>query len=96
MREGRSLYYLGTSIANIINLFNPKYVILSGSLLQYADLLGQTAQDVAKELSWEESECKILIAPTDRKQAAMGAALYYINNAFNSLESRLLEQVAAV
>ena len=89
-------YYLGTSIANIINLFNPKYVILSGSLLQYADLLGQTAQDVAKELSWEESECKILIAPTDRKQAAMGAALYYINNAFNSLESRLLEQVAAV
>ena len=44
-------YYLGTSIANIINLFNPKYVILSGKLLQYSDLLGQIALDVAKELS---------------------------------------------
>lgn len=89
-------YYLGASIANIVNLFNPKYVILSGKLMQYSDLFGQSAQDVAQELSWEESECRILIAPTDRKLAAMGAALYYINNAFNSLESRLLEQVAAV
>lgn len=83
-------YYLGVGIANIVSLFNPKYVILTGDMLEYQDLILDKAKAVARELAWSLSEFEIIISKEGRSQASVGAALYFINEAFSSLSSRLL------
>ena len=85
-------YFLGVGIANIVSLFNPKYVILTGGMLEYQQLLLEKAEKTSRELAWSLSEFEIIISREGRYQASAGAALYFINQAFTSLSSRLLEQ----
>lgn len=85
-------YFLGVGIANIVSLFNPEYVILTGEMLEFKDLILGRAEETASETAWSLSKYELVLSHGGKHQAAMGAALYFINQAFNSLESRLLEQ----
>ena len=84
-------YYLGVGVANIVSLFNPKYVILTGEMLAFQDLILEKATQTANQMAWSLSKFQIIISNEDRCRASTGAALYFINNAFNSLDSKLLE-----
>jgi predicted NBD/HSP70 family sugar kinase len=84
-------YYLGVGIANIVSLFNPKYVILTGEMLAFQDLILEQTTQTANQMAWSLSKFQIIISDEDRFRASTGAALYFINNAFNSLDSKLLE-----
>ena len=82
--------YLGLGIANIVSLFNPSKVILTGELLQYQKLFLPHATKAAHSAAWMLSEFEILLLEEGRLQASVGAALHFINNAFESQDSRLL------
>lgn len=82
--------YLGLGIANIVSLFNPSKVILTGDLLQYQELFLPQTQQTARQAAWKSSEFEILVSREGRLQASVGAALYFINTAFESQASRLL------
>lgn len=82
--------YLGLGIANIVSLFNPAKVILTGELLQYQDLFLPQAKHAAYSAAWKLSEFEFLILEEGRLQASVGAALHFINNAFESQASHLL------
>jgi predicted NBD/HSP70 family sugar kinase len=85
-------YFLGVGIANVVSLFNPEYVILTGEMLEFEDMVLEKAKETASETVWSLSKYEVVLSHGGKHQAAMGAALYFINQAFNSLESRLLEQ----
>ena len=85
-------YYLGVGIANIVSLFNPKYVILTGEMLRFQDLIMEKAKQTAAQMAWSLSRYEIIISDDGRHQASSGAALYFINNAFKNMDSKLLEQ----
>lgn len=85
-------YYLGVGVANIVNLFNPRYVILTGEMLNYQDLILEKAKRTAAGLAWSLSTFEILLSDNGRFQASAGAALFFINKAFISHESRLLDK----
>ena len=85
-------YYLGVGIANIVSLFNPKYVILTGEMLRFQDLIMEEAKQTAAQMAWSLSRYEIIISDDGRHQASSGAALYFINNAFKNMDSKLLEQ----
>ena len=82
--------YLGLGIANIVSLFNPAKVILTGELLQYQDLFLPLATQTAHRAAWMASDFEILLSEEGRLLASVGAALHFINNAFESQESQLL------
>ncbi len=83
-------HYLGIGIANIVTLFNPKYIILTGELMDFRHLFLDKASQVAQETAWSLSKFQILVSEGGRQQAAIGAAMYFINAAFYA-DSRLLE-----
>lgn len=82
--------YLGFGIANIVTLFNPSKIILTGELLQYQDLFLAEARANAHKSAWNLAKFEILLSEKGQMQASVGAALYFINNAFGSQTSRLL------
>lgn len=82
--------YLGIGIANLVNLFNPEVIILTGELLEVKDLFFDIAQKTAKANAWVLSPVNILLSDDSGTNAAMGAALYFINSAFESQSSKLL------
>lgn len=84
--------YLGAGLANIVSLFNPKYLILTGNLLDYRDLFLRSAEEWVRKIAWSFSDYTLLLSEGGRQTAATGAALHHINNAFVSLSSRLLSQ----
>ncbi|MFF5372768.1 ROK family protein [Streptomyces sp. NPDC013187] len=69
--------YLGVAIANMINLFNPQIIVLTGWV---ADRLGEhllrhtrtTAARYALDEPWEGTE--IILCPIDRNPVSLGAA----------------------
>lgn len=84
--------YLGAGLANIVSLFNPKYLILTGNLLQYKDLFLPETKKWLEQVAWSFSGYTLLLSDGTWQAAATGAALHYINDAFDSLSSKLLSQ----
>ena len=82
--------YLGIGIANLVNLFNPELIVLTGELLDVKDMFLDVAKATAQKLAWSLSPVNILLSNNSGVNAAMGAALYYINNAFDCQTSKLL------
>lgn len=84
--------FLGAGLANIVSLFNPKYMILTGNLLDYKDLFLKEAEKWTRQVAWSFSDFTLLLSEGGQQTAATGAALHYINDAFDSLSSKLLAQ----
>ena len=83
-------YYLGIGLANVVSLFNPKRIILTGDLLSHKDLFLHQAQLSASQHAWEFSHFELCLLDQGQESAAKGAALYFVNNAFDIDNSPLL------
>lgn len=73
----RMAYYLGISLANVINMFNPEMILLGGTLIDYEVLFIERVREVVKENVWGNSDVMILTT-TDKAKvntAAMGACI---------------------
>lgn len=84
--------YLGIGVANLINLINPKYIILTGGVLDASDLIVEQTRDYAQTHSWHLSSFELIVSKESCRRASMGAALHIINRAFENQESALLKR----
>ena len=85
--------YMGVGVANLINLLNPRYVILTGEILDASDRMLKRTKEYAKKNAWHISSFEIIVSKESRRRASMGAALHFINEAFESQESILLRRL---
>lgn len=85
--------YMGVGVANLINLLNPRYVILTGEILDATDRMLKQTREYAKKNAWHISSFDIVVSKESRRRASMGAALNFINEAFESQESSLLRRM---
>ena len=85
--------YMGVGVANLINLLNPRYVILTGEILDASDRMLKRTKEYAKKNAWHISSFDIIVSKESRRRASMGAALHFINEAFESQESILLRRL---
>ena len=83
---------MGIGIANLINLLNPRYVVLTGGVLDISDRMVKQTKEYACKNAWHISSFDIIITKESRRRASMGAALNFINEAFESQESVLLRK----
>lgn len=83
---------MGIGIANLINLLNPRYVILTGGVLDASERLLDQARKHASQNAWHISSFDIIITKESRRRASMGAAMRFINEAFESQDSILLRR----
>jgi N-acetylglucosamine repressor len=74
--------YLGTGLANLVNLFNPETIVLGGELVRCADLFLEDAVSRAKQLAWPEAPVNIRLSPLGRDAAAVGAAALFLHRVF--------------
>lgn len=85
--------YMGVGVANLINLLNPRYVILTGGVLDVSEHMVKQTIEYAHKNAWHISSFDVIITKESRRQASMGAALNFINEAFESQESNLLRRM---
>ena len=84
--------YMGVGVANLINLLNPRYVILTGGVLDAAEHMVKQTIEHAHKYAWHISSFDVIVTKESRRRASMGAALNFINEAFESQESILLRR----
>lgn len=77
--------YLGTAIANLINLFNPNMVVVGGGVAQAGDLLLDPIRQTVREHSLRSAAqaVRITAAVLDRRSSSMGAVAQAINVALH-------------
>lgn len=65
---------LGVGVANVINIFHPERVVLSGGISKAGDLLTTPIRQVVRStaLSTHAQGCEISVSPLDEYSAAMG------------------------
>ena len=85
--------YMGVGVANLINLLNPRYVILTGEILDASDRMLKQTKEFAKKNAWHISSFDIIVSKESRRRASMGAAMHFINAAFENQESILLRRM---
>lgn len=85
--------YMGVGVANLINLLNPRYVILTGGVLDASEHMVKQTIEYAHKNAWHISSFDVIITKESRRRASMGAALNFINEAFESQESNLLRRM---
>ncbi|MGO1120601.1 ROK family protein [Rhodovibrionaceae bacterium A322] len=83
---------LGVGVANLINLFNPPLVVLSGSGVQAFDLLEKTFYDSLKAsaLSVEQHDTPVVMGGWDDRIWARGAAALVLQSLFEPPLARTL------
>ncbi len=84
--------YLGVAVANIINLLNPRYVILTGGVLDASDRVLAKTSELAEKKTWHISSFEIIVSRESRRRASTGAALSFINAAFEDPEDGILQR----
>ncbi|MDT8307883.1 MAG: ROK family transcriptional regulator [Anaerolineae bacterium] len=86
--------YLGTAIANLLNLLNPALIILGGDLVAAGDLLLDAVCAAVRQRAMPKAsaESEIVISRLGRDAVAIGAATLAIQNAFRP--SRLAHTLA--
>ncbi len=80
-------YYLGTALANLINLFNPTKIVIGGGVAQVGDLLLEPVRKVAKQRSLKVASQAVTItsAVLGRRSSAMGAVAQAISLSLHQL-----------
>mgnify|MGYP005835289855 FL=1 len=80
-------YYLGTALANLINLFNPTKIVIGGGVAQVGDLLLEPVRKVAKQRSLKVASQAVTItsAVLGRRSSAMGAVAQAISLSLHEL-----------
>lgn len=80
-------YYLGTALANLINLFNPTMIVIGGGVAQVGDLLLEPVRKVAKQRSLKVASQAVTItsAVLGKRSSAMGAVAQAISLSLHQL-----------
>ena len=68
--------YLGIAVANVINIFNPALVVISGDLAAAREMMQDTMERAVREraLSYSRSCARVEFSKLDRSAPALGAA----------------------
>ena len=71
-------HYLGTGLANLINLFNPDVIALGGGMMQMGDLLLDPARQIARRRAFPSAveAVRIVSAALGRNNGVLGAAAH--------------------
>ena len=74
--------YLGTLLADLINIFNPERIVIGGGISRWGDALLEPARKIAKRQALKNlaKSIKIVRAKFYQRAGAMGAAIYVKNN----------------
>lgn len=82
--------YLGIAIAGLVNLFNPRVVVLGGGVAQIGDLLLQPIRDTVARRSLQASArtVKINTAVLRRRSSGMGAIVQALSIALHQVTER--------
>ena len=77
--------YLGIAVANLLNLFNPQLVVLSGDIAAAGSLLADAVQQSIKThaISKAAQEARLVFTLLDTNSVAVGAATLAIQAAFH-------------
>lgn len=81
--------YVGIGVSSIINLLNPKLIILGGDLILYKDIVIRRVTEIVetKSLSSNRDVCVIKMTELGENNALLGAAIVSINKYLNLRES---------
>ncbi len=74
--------YLGQGIVNVIHLLNPRYIVLTGAVMEASEFFMHQVESYIRQHTCYASQVKILTAHGSRNSASLGAALKFINEAF--------------
>lgn len=85
--------YLGVGISNLINIFNPDLVIISGKMAQCGELYLNRTQQVASEKAWKSSRINLAFSKLENNAAAIGAAAIYLQKIFKEDQRQILKAV---
>jgi glucokinase-like ROK family protein len=82
--------YLGIAIAGLVNLFNPRTVVVGGGVAQIGDLLLQPIRDTVSQRSLRASArtVKINTAVLRRRSSGMGAIVQALSIALHQVAER--------
>jgi len=74
----RAATYLGISMVNLVNIFNPEMIIVGGGMAKMGDLLLNPARQVVRERAFQLSARAVRIVPTRLGDDAgvLGAAIF--------------------
>ncbi|MGA6924682.1 MAG: ROK family protein [Desulfosarcina sp.] len=74
----RTAHYLGTGLANLINIFNPDRIALGGGLIRMGDMLVDPATTVARQRSFQSAfaSVRLTTAELGRNSGVLGAAAH--------------------
>ena len=75
---GRTGYYVGVGLANLINIFNPELIVIGGGLSNIGDMLFEPAFKVAGERAYKEAFQAVRFASAElgRNSGVLGAAAF--------------------
>ena len=75
---GRTGYYLGVGLANLINIFNPELIVIGGGLSNIGDMLFGPAFKVAGERAYKQAfqAVRFTSAELGRNSGVLGAAVF--------------------
>jgi glucokinase len=75
---GRTGYYVGVGLANLINIFNPEMIVIGGGLSNMGDMLLGPAFKVAEERAFKEAfqAVRMVTAELGRNSGVLGAAAF--------------------
>jgi len=81
--------YLGIAIAGLVNLFNPRTVVVDGGVAQIGDLLLQPIRDTVSRRSLRASAriVKINTALLRRRSSGMGAIVQALTIALHQVQN---------
>ena len=79
--------YLGVAIAGLVNLFNPRVIVVGGGVAQIGDLLLQPIRDTVARRSLQASAriVKINAALLRRRSTSMGAIVQALSIALHQV-----------
>ena len=75
---GRTGYYVGVGLANLVNIFNPELIVIGGGLSNIGDMLFEPAFKVAGERAYREAFQAVRFASAElgRNSGVLGAAAF--------------------
>jgi glucokinase len=75
---GRTGYYVGVGLANLVNIFNPELIVIGGGLSNIGDMLLKPAFKTAGERAYKEAFQAVRFASAElgRNSGVLGAAAF--------------------
>ena len=75
---GRTGYYVGVGLANLVNIFNPELIVIGGGLSNIGDMLFEPAFKVAGERAYKEAFQAVRFASAElgRNSGVLGAVAF--------------------